>query len=98
MKYTPAGGHVWLKARAEGTRVVFECANDGPGIAPDDLPHVRDRLYRADPSRTQKGLGLGLSLVRAIARADARGTSVGSSAAARRDLHGLATSLTGRCR
>ena len=69
VKYTPAGGHVWLRARREGNRVVFECADDGPGIAPEDLLHIFDRLYRSDRSRTERGLGLGLSLVRAIARA-----------------------------
>ena len=69
VKYTPAGGHVWLRARQEGDRVVFECADDGPGIAPEDLLHIFDRLYRSDRSRTERGLGLGLSLVRAIARA-----------------------------
>jgi signal transduction histidine kinase len=36
------------------------------GIAPHDLPHIWERLYRSDQSRTERGLGLGLSLVRAI--------------------------------
>jgi signal transduction histidine kinase len=79
VKYTPPGGHVWLRARAEANRIVFECADDGPGIAQDDLPHIWDRLYRADPSRTQKGLGLGLSLVRAIARAHGGDVAVESA-------------------
>ena len=69
VKYTPAGGHVWLRARREGDRVLLECRDDGPGIAPEDLPHIWDRLFRGDRSRGQKGLGLGLSLVRAIALA-----------------------------
>jgi signal transduction histidine kinase len=69
IKYTPAGGHVRLRARREGERVVLECADDGPGIPPEDLPRIWDRLYRGDRSRGRKGLGLGLSLVRAIALA-----------------------------
>jgi signal transduction histidine kinase len=69
VKYTPRGGHVWLRAHREGDRIVFECADDGPGIAAEDLPRIWDRLYRADRSRAERGLGLGLSLVRAIARA-----------------------------
>jgi signal transduction histidine kinase len=69
VKYTPPGGHVWLRAHREGDRVVFECADDGPGIAPEDLPRVWDRLFRGDHSAGARGLGLGLSLVRAIARA-----------------------------
>ena len=69
VKYTPPGGHVVLRARAEGGRVVLECSDDGPGIAADDLPRIWERLYRADGSRSARGLGLGLSLVRAIARA-----------------------------
>jgi signal transduction histidine kinase len=67
VKYTPAGGHVWLRAGRDGGGIVFECEDDGPGIAPEDLPRIWDRLYRADRSRAQRGLGLGLSLVRAIA-------------------------------
>ncbi len=54
---------------ATADRIVFECADDGPGIAAEDLPRIFDRLYRADRSRAERGLGLGLSLVRAIARA-----------------------------
>ncbi len=69
VKYTPRGGHVRLGAHAEGGRIVFECADDGPGIPPEDLPRIWDRLYRGDRSRSERGLGLGLSLVRAIARA-----------------------------
>jgi len=69
VKYTPRGGHIWLRGRREGERVVLECADDGGGVAPDDLPRIWDRLYRGDRSRSERGLGLGLSLVRAIAHA-----------------------------
>jgi signal transduction histidine kinase len=69
VKYTPRGGHVWLRARGERGLVVFECADDGAGIGAADLPRIWDRLYRGDRSRSERGLGLGLSLVLAIARA-----------------------------
>jgi signal transduction histidine kinase len=69
VKYTPPGGHVRLGVRREPGRIVLECEDDGPGIAPGDVTRIWDRLYRGDRSRGQKGLGLGLSLVRAIATA-----------------------------
>ena len=54
MKYTPPGGHVRLGARRETGVVVLECEDDGPGIAPDDLPRIWDRLYRGDRSRAER--------------------------------------------
>ena len=41
----------------------------GPGISATDLPHVFERFYRGDPSRSRTGAGLGLSFARAVARA-----------------------------
>ena len=70
IKYTPAKGAVTVSARrASPQRVVIEVADTGPGISAADLPHVFDRFYRGDPSRTQAGAGLGLSFARAVARA-----------------------------
>ena len=66
IKYTPAGGRVTLGARRDNSVVRFDIADTGPGIAAHDLPHIWDRLYRGDESRAERGLGLGLSLVRAI--------------------------------
>jgi signal transduction histidine kinase len=48
---------------------VLIVTDTGVGIPPDDLPHIWDRLYRGDTSRSQRGLGLGLSLVKAIVQA-----------------------------
>ncbi len=69
VKFTPAGGHVTLRARAEESGVALAVEDDGPGIAAEDLPRIWDRLYRGDRSRSERGLGLGLSLVRAIVEA-----------------------------
>jgi signal transduction histidine kinase len=69
VKYTPAGGEVLLAARRDGAQVRLTVTDTGIGIPPQDLPHVWERLFRGDRSRSERGLGLGLSLVRAIALA-----------------------------
>jgi signal transduction histidine kinase len=66
VKYTPAGGEVRVMAHRAGPDVVVEVHDTGSGIAADDLPHVWDRLYRGDASRSERGVGLGLSLVKAV--------------------------------
>lgn len=69
IKYTDAGGAVALRAAAEDGTAVVTVTDTGTGIAPQDLPRIWDRLYRADPSRSERGLGLGLSLVKAYVQA-----------------------------
>jgi len=66
IKYTSSGGRVEVRARRDGSVARIDVSDTGIGIAPHDLPHVWERLYRGDQSRTERGLGLGLSLVRAI--------------------------------
>jgi len=66
VKYTSAGGEVVLAARRDGPSVVVTVTDTGIGIPAGDLPHVWERLFRGDRSRSERGLGLGLSLVRAI--------------------------------
>ncbi|HUL78179.1 MAG TPA: HAMP domain-containing sensor histidine kinase, partial [Vicinamibacteria bacterium] len=79
LKFTPAGGEVVLSARRDGATVALNVADTGIGIPPEDLPHVWERLFRGDRSRSDRGLGLGLSLVRAIAVAHAGEATVESA-------------------
>jgi len=69
VKYTPAGGRVAIAAHAGEREVLVSVSDTGAGIAPEDLPRIWDRLYRSDASRSERGLGLGLSLVRAVVEA-----------------------------
>ena len=69
VKYTPAGGVVEIAARRDNGDVVATVSDTGPGIPDDELPRIWDRLYRGDKSRSTRGLGLGLSLVKAIVAA-----------------------------
>lgn len=66
LRHTPAGGRVTLSAEQHGGRTWLRVADTGRGIPPEHLPHVFDRFYKADPSRTETGSGLGLSIVKAI--------------------------------
>jgi signal transduction histidine kinase len=78
VKYVPRGGHVELTAAARPGGVAIEVKDDGPGIPKDEQPRVFDRLYRGDRSRSERGLGLGLSLVRAVVQAHGGTVSVRS--------------------
>ena len=66
VKYTPEGGlvEVSLEQRQDWARISVR--DTGPGIPAEDLPRIFERLYRGDKSRSVRGLGLGLSLVRAV--------------------------------
>lgn len=69
LKFTPPGGEVLVTIAKAGPEIVFTVRDNGPGIAPEDLPRIWDRLYRSDRSRTTHGLGLGLSFVLATVKA-----------------------------
>ncbi|MGW0601793.1 sensor histidine kinase [Streptomyces sp. NPDC002776] len=66
LRHTPSGGTVTLSARHDGDAVVLAVTDTGCGIAPEDLPHVFDRFWRAEKSRSRRtgGSGLGLPIVR----------------------------------
>lgn len=71
LRHTPAGGTVTLTARQAGDMVVLTVQDTGSGIAADDLPHVFERFWRAEKSRSRRtgGSGLGLSIVRQFVEA-----------------------------
>jgi signal transduction histidine kinase len=69
VKYTPAGGRVDITCGREGNHGFLRVTDTGPGIPTDELPRIWDRLFRGDASRAERGLGLGLSLVKAIVEA-----------------------------
>jgi signal transduction histidine kinase len=71
LKYTPAGGRVTLALRREAREIALTVSDTGPGIPVEEREAVFRRLYRRDASRSQRGLGLGLSLVKAMVEAHA---------------------------
>ncbi|MGE5246191.1 MAG: ATP-binding protein [Betaproteobacteria bacterium] len=69
MKYTPAGGRVDVEVAREDGRALLRVRDTGPGISADEVPRIWDRLFRGDTSRAERGLGLGLSVVKAVVEA-----------------------------
>lgn len=68
LRYTPRGGTIRLQAMDKGDAVVITVTDNGAGIAPEHLPHLFDRFYRADAARSAAdSTGLGLAVVRSIA-------------------------------
>ena len=67
-KFTPRGGSILVRVSDAGAQARLEVIDTGIGMAPDILPHVFERFYRADPARSssERGVGLGLSLVKWI--------------------------------
>jgi PAS domain S-box-containing protein len=70
IKYSPEGGEIRISGQVRPDQVIVCVSDQGPGIAPDDIPHVFDRFYRSSAAtRTTKGAGLGLYLARAVIEA-----------------------------
>jgi signal transduction histidine kinase len=77
LRHTPGGGTVSISVRPEASEVALTVADTGDGIAPEHLPRLFDRFYRADRSRTRRtgGAGLGLAIVKTLV--EAHGGTVG---------------------
>ncbi|MDX3087711.1 MULTISPECIES: HAMP domain-containing sensor histidine kinase [Streptomyces] len=71
VRHTPSGGRISLTCRHLGDEVRIEVRDTGSGIAPEDLPHIFDRFWRAEKSRNRRtgGSGLGLSIARKLTEA-----------------------------
>ena len=80
LRHTPEGGAVTLGAHAQNGGVALTVSDSGEGIAPDVLPRVFDRFYRADSARSQNGdeSGLGLAIVKSIVTNHGGAVSAGS--------------------
>lgn len=71
LRFTPSGGTITLRAAADTNQVQMIVQDTGTGIAPEDLPHIFERFYRADPARQQGNgsSGLGLAIAKGIVEA-----------------------------
>jgi heavy metal sensor kinase len=79
IKYTPPAGTVTVSADGDESRVFVEVKDTGIGMSGEDFSNIFERFYRCDPSRSNAGVGLGLSLVMAIARSHGGDVAVTSS-------------------
>lgn len=69
LKYSPKNSKIRVKLRKRGKKAQLQVVNTGKGINPDELPHIFERFYRADESRTgggKTGFGLGLALAKRV--------------------------------
>ncbi len=75
-RFSPTGAPVVLEASVDGSQLVLVTTDQGPGIAPDLLPHVFDRFRRGDPARGRRHTGAGLGLSIALAIVDGHGGTI----------------------
>jgi len=66
LRYTGECGKVFLRAYPDGESILIDVADNGPGIAKEDIPYVFDLFYRATSSRREQGMGIGLAIVKTV--------------------------------
>jgi signal transduction histidine kinase len=81
LKFTPAEGHVTLRAAPNGAHVVFDVVDDGPGIPPAHVAHLFERFWQA-PQSDRRGVGLGLAIAKGLVEAHGGTMSVLSTVGA----------------
>jgi signal transduction histidine kinase len=69
IRYSPPESTIAVSVRTEGAEAVVSVRDQGPGITPEDLPHIFERFYKVDRSRNEEGSGLGLAIAKAIVEA-----------------------------
>jgi heavy metal sensor kinase len=79
IKYTPAGGSIEMTVNIVNDAAAITVKDTGVGISEKDIPRIFERFYRCDPSRSEAGIGLGLSFARAVARAHGGDIKVAST-------------------
>ena len=79
LKYTPENGAVRLSAHSDSQAVTLAVSDTGIGVPEEESERIFDKLYRLDKSRSEKGIGLGLSLVRAVVTAHGGSVTVGDA-------------------
>ncbi len=76
VRHTPEGGSILMAAYARDGGIEIQVKDNGPGIDPEDLPHVFERFYRGDKSRQRDGAGSGLGLAIAKSLTEAQGGTI----------------------
>ncbi len=69
LRFSPPGSTVTISALRQGQEIWVSVQDQGPGIPPEDLPHIFERFYKADKSRSEGGSGLGLAIAKEIVQA-----------------------------
>lgn len=71
LRYTPEGGEIWLTVEADSAGACLSVLDNGPGVPEEDLPHLFDRFWRGEKSRSRAsgGVGLGLAIARQLVEA-----------------------------
>lgn len=78
LRHTPSGGRITVRTRVSEQEAVLEVLDTGPGIAPEDLPHVFERFYRGRGARAGPGSGIGLAVVEELVSAHGGAVEAGN--------------------